>query len=271
MLQLMVVWLGGKVESFKFRRPGADHHARWMSKAIYNLKLRLLSEQFDLDTKQQEDVKIIAEFCGLFYVKAFLKCPLPCSAPRNDLVFMSEVLHWRLLHPRLAFTVLKSCYVHLWYLTPQMVVVSLLDEGYTADEREAMALQLYYTERSESVEIGKPKFPEINWKADGSPPDLKSFISSKSWLIFDLLGLTNSQEWLQTPCSLWDMFSDFRKFKEFCVNLTVVNDLAERGVYLISDFIGMCKDETQREALVQVVEHHRKLFPDYTKKTLSKL
>ena len=38
-LELVVVSLGGKVEGFKFKLPGADHHARWMSKVIYYLKI----------------------------------------------------------------------------------------------------------------------------------------------------------------------------------------------------------------------------------------
>ena len=33
-LELGVVCLGGTVENFKFKFPGADHHARWMSKGI---------------------------------------------------------------------------------------------------------------------------------------------------------------------------------------------------------------------------------------------
>ena len=34
--ELEVVYLGGLVESFKFKRPGASHHARFMAKAIYS-------------------------------------------------------------------------------------------------------------------------------------------------------------------------------------------------------------------------------------------
>lgn len=51
----------------------------------------------------------------------------------------------------------------------------------------------------------------------------------------------------------------------------VVNDLAERGIKLMSDYIDKCFDETQRQALLQVVECHRQRFPDFTKSTLTKL
>ena len=51
----------------------------------------------------------------------------------------------------------------------------------------------------------------------------------------------------------------------------VVNDTAERGVKLIQDFNSyLTKDEEQRQFLLQVVSECRKIFPDYSKATLSK-
>ena len=44
MLHLSIMYLGGHITNFNFKYPGPDHHARWMSKAIYYLKLALLSE-----------------------------------------------------------------------------------------------------------------------------------------------------------------------------------------------------------------------------------
>ena len=48
LLELLIVSLGGTVPGFSFKMPGADHHARWMSKAIYYLKMKLLSNILDL-------------------------------------------------------------------------------------------------------------------------------------------------------------------------------------------------------------------------------
>ena len=39
--------------------------------------------------------------------------------------------------------------------------------------------------------------------------------------------------------------------------MSCINDLAERGIKLISDYVDMCEDEDQRQCLVQVVEGHR--------------
>ena len=48
LLELLIITLGGKVIGFCFKMPGADHHARWMSKIIYNLKIFLLSKIFEI-------------------------------------------------------------------------------------------------------------------------------------------------------------------------------------------------------------------------------
>ena len=54
---------------FRFQYPGAYHHARYMSKAIYMLKMRLLVNKITwLEHAEREEVKIMAEFIGVFYV-----------------------------------------------------------------------------------------------------------------------------------------------------------------------------------------------------------
>ena len=103
LLELVIIWLGGEIESFTFKFPGADHHARWLSKAIYDVKIDLLSNQFIMEDKEQVEVAVIAEFVCLFYAKAFFCCPLPAAAPRCYLEFMSNILKYRLMQPRLAY------------------------------------------------------------------------------------------------------------------------------------------------------------------------
>ena len=39
LLVLTIVCLGGVIPGFEFRQPAPDHHARWMSKAIYIIHL----------------------------------------------------------------------------------------------------------------------------------------------------------------------------------------------------------------------------------------
>ena len=266
-----MIWLGGNVKGFAFKFPGADHHVRFLSKTIYTVKIDLLSNQFMMDDKERMGVAVIAEFVCLFYARAFFKCPLPAAAPRCDLVFMSDVLKYRLIQPKLAFQCLQSCNRHLWYLTPSLVVFSLCDRDLSDGEREDFGKKLFSVTRPESFKPGKPVFPSIIWGEDHPLPKLSYFLTEESWLLFDLLGLVEPQEWLQTPVKMWELFSDFRKFKDYVTNVSVTNDLAERGMHLITEFASKCQNKEEREALLQVVEQHRKQFPDFSKKTLSKL
>ena len=97
-------------------------------------------------------------------------------------------------------------------------------------------------------------------------PRLGSLVNPSSWLIFELLGLSGPQDWLQLPCHMWTWFGEYRKFVEFANNLAVTNDLAERGCHLITEFINKTANEDQR----QVVEYHKSLVPDLPKKNLTK-
>ena len=154
------------------------------------MKLALLSGQFYMEEEEKKEVAIISEFVGLFYAKAFFKCPLPSAAPRTDLIFMSEILQYRLIQPTVAFKCLQSCYRHLWYLTPRLVVFALGDMDADICEKEQMARKLFSIPRPEKIMPGKPKFPEmIDWGEGGVLPKMSYFVTEDSWLIFDLLDL----------------------------------------------------------------------------------
>ena len=172
--------------------------------------------------------------------------------------------------PKVVLAVLQSCYRHLWYVVPQTIVFALVDGGLSDTVKEGMACKLHSLERHD-IEGGKPKFPLIEWSGeDVRIPDMTSLVTSSSWLIFDKLGLTGPQDWLIIPATMWPKFWEFRKLKEFVENIHVCNDIAERGVALMSGYINKAESEEQRQALLQVVEFHRSLVTD-TKKSSLKL
>ena len=54
--------------------------------------------------------------------------------------------------------------------------------------------------------------------------------------------------------------------KEFVKHLKTTNDTAERGIKLISDYAQLItKNEDQKQALLQVVQEHRRLHPGQKK------
>jgi len=59
--------------------------------------------------------------------------------------------------------------------------------------------------------------------------------------------------------------------KKTVESLKVVNDIAERGVSLISSVNSvLTNQEEQKQFLLQAVEKHRHLYPDPNKKNTSK-
>ena len=66
-MELVVVSLGGEVVGFIFKLPGPDHHARWMSKCIYFLKIKLVSKIFQVSAEEKMQVDSLVEFILLFY------------------------------------------------------------------------------------------------------------------------------------------------------------------------------------------------------------
>ena len=268
---LTIICLGGYIPGFQFMMPGPDHHARWMSKCLYCLKLFLLLNAFKMSEVEKAQVEEISTFVVILYVKAWFQSPLPTAAARNDLTFLVNMSKYRLVtKPKIAMDLMQSCYRHLWYLVPQTVVLALADSGLSNIQKESMAAKLHSLERKK-IEMGKPVFPfiDLSGLADDIP-DMASFVTSDSWLVFDLLGLTGTHDWMSIPASLWENFLEFRKFKEFAENISVCNDVAERGIALITSFINKAQSEEQRQALLQVVEFHRSLVTNLKKPSLKK-
>ena len=150
-LQLVVVALGGRVEGFRFRLPGADHHARWMSKGIYFIKIWLLSKIFKLSKEEEACLRRIVTFTLILYAKAWLLAPLSASAARNDLTFQKKVLQYREVEPKVAYEVLAVIRRHQWYLTGQAIPLALADLGLQVEEREELARSIHSMPRYSNI------------------------------------------------------------------------------------------------------------------------
>ena len=48
--------------------------------------------------------------------------------------------------------------------------------------------------------------------------------------------------------------NEYKVLDDFTRQLTVVNDLAERGIHLVTDFVYREQSEEQLDALIQIVE-----------------
>ena len=73
------------------------------------------------------------------------------------------------------------------------------------------------------------------------------------------------------PVTTWNMLSCFQEMESIVKTVKVVNDAAERGIKLHSDYIAILADNArQRASILQPVEEHRQKFPSFSKAVLAK-
>jgi len=74
---------------------------------------------------------------------------------------------------------------------------------------------------------------------------------------------------LEENPSLWELRNDYIEGLHTVQQLQVANDNAERGVALIEEYNKIItKKETQKQYLLQVVQYHRRRFPECKKGSL---
>lgn len=90
---------GPKQHAFEMLVPGACHHARFMAKAIYILKMFMLSPQLEkrkiMTKKEIKDIERMTKFIVFFYAEYFLKTSLTTQAPSNDLALWKDMLMYQ--------------------------------------------------------------------------------------------------------------------------------------------------------------------------------
>ena len=68
------------------------------------------------------------------------------------------------MQPAVSNACLDSCKRHLRYLTPQVIVFALCDEGLQTGIREQLAKALFDSPKPAAFDSGKPEFPKVKMK-----------------------------------------------------------------------------------------------------------
>ncbi|KAG7166611.1 hypothetical protein Hamer_G013621 [Homarus americanus] len=227
-----------------FLRPGACHHVRWMAKIIYYLKIYMFSHQLELSSDLCVKLQRMAIFVSLLYTPAWLKSPVAEDAPVNDLQLHHELLRYRAVDCEVADAALAVASRHLWYLRPQTVVLSLCSEKLSAAEKKEMATKLSCLEETNDYANDNLVIQQTTRLSD--------LIDERSWMIFKEHQVCGTA-WLMSPVEDWEKNEEFMKLKDFSRSLKVTNDVAERGIKLMQDFIGsVTKWYFSKSALMQL-------------------
>lgn len=263
-LELATIFLGGvPSRGVRFNSPGAMHHARWMSKVLYSLKIFMFRKQFTLNAREANGLKDFSIFAVSIYLKAWITAPLPSSAPRNDLELLKAMLKYEDTHPNISKSVVKKFSNHLWYLSEELAALALFDSEVDAAAKREMVSAMKQEEGLEDP----PQRIKVDLKSLPQKT-LASFVTMQSVRLLDQLNLPRG--FLDVDPEEWTDRADFQEASSVIHSLKVVNDSAERGVALIQEYNGiLTHDEEQLQFLMQVVEQHRHKFPDCSKRTLT--
>ena len=198
----------------------------------------------------------------MFYTPTWLTSTLAADAPASDLQFMKDMMKFKRTDPEIAQTVLQKLENHR-YLTQEVVPFALFGSRLSDKEKQNIAAKLHATEKPNSFRQGKPVFPRVTAKMT-----LADLVGPECHLLLDTLSIES--DWLLQPVVTCPRSDDYSKALEYVSNVKVVNDIAERGVKMMSDFANIITtDSQQREYVLQIVEYNHERFDSFKKQTLN--
>jgi len=269
LLELTVIFLGGILPNgIHFKKPGAIHHARWMAKAIYSLKIYLFREQFRLTVKEETALRNICIFIIRLYIKSWFDAPSAIKAPFQDLNFIKNLLNYIAIDKDTSQIAIKKFCGHLWYLSAELCGFAFFDEAVSIDTKRKMVKALN-NEESTSEMLSTTQRIIISPKNANEllEKEIEDFVCVKTNNLFKRFAINT--DFLKLDPSTWRSNEDFQKSIVLLKKIPVINDVAERGVKLIEEYNDkITKDESQKQYLLQVVSDYRKKFPDHKKETL---
>lgn len=272
-LELALLFLGEKLEKKDhqviFHPPGADHHARWMSKAIYCLKIFMFRHQLNLGTSNLDGLRQITIFLIKHYLKAWFRCPIGSEAPFQDFNFIKSMLLDKDINQSLAYQIIKTFSRHLWYLEEQTVGLAFFDESIPIEIRNEMVARLDDENEDDIIQNGhrvvaKPDTIQRSYLTQ----KFSDFFNASTLQFFERFHI--STDFLKEPVETWNTSESYRSGFEIVKQIKVTNDTAERTVQLMTNFVGiLTKDDNNYQELLAVVEEYHKIFPTYRKKDLA--
>ena len=114
--ELTMLVLGSQPATIHWTAPGPIHHARWMAKLLYAIKIYLFRDQrdtFSLTKKEETQIHRFVQFGALLYTKAWTKAPLATEAPGQDLSLWTDLEKYESVDQEVSITARKVLENHL--------------------------------------------------------------------------------------------------------------------------------------------------------------
>lgn len=266
LLELTVIFLGAiPPRGITFRYPGAFHHARWMSKAIYSFKIFMFQNQFQCQAKEINAFRDICIFLINIYVRTWFRAPFAIEAPLNDYNLLKSLVKYP--DSDISRVTINKLCGHLWYIAPETMALAFFDSRIPKDTKLKMINATISADEMEDIKTKKINIRSSEVK-EFVKKDFVDLVSPETLNFFSRFSI--STEFFNVDPDTWETREDYQKGLKTVKNLMVVNDVAERNVKLIEEYNTiLTKDEDQKQYLLQVVNEYRKKYPDSKKSTLS--
>ncbi|KAK5918331.1 hypothetical protein CgunFtcFv8_003105 [Champsocephalus gunnari] len=243
-----------------------------MAKLLYTLKLALMKQhiallpQGTITTRQQvPKIQAFAIFITHIYAKWWLTCEKSVDAAWNDLTLYHHLQAYKAVDEDIAASAIKALERHHWYLTGEMLPLALFSSKVPNEDKRALAsailehkpddLPMHIPEQRFGAGFGKPKFPTLL-----PTTSLADLANKDCW--FGMHQLHIDPEFMSLDVKEWATNAAFKKSVVNVCAMNVVNDCAERGVKLMSDFVAVARKEQHLQNVLQAVEHDRSQQPN---------
>ena len=222
-----------------------------MADALYILTLDMTDNVVKvMKIEEKAQIKQAAFFVAVCYAPWFLKSYLVEKATNNDLESFKTSHCIADEFPNLGAALIKSMERHFWYLTEQLVVLSLADDDVDDKIKTEILSKLLEFPVPKQFDKVKPTLPKVTVETK-----LADLIGPQSWQLLKEANIevADVQGWLEDFNN-----PSFEAFCKFVRGLVCVNDCAERNVKLIQDFVNGYQDEEMKQNLMLVARDNRK-------------
>ena len=144
---------------------GYRWYDRWMSKAIYTLKLTLLKHQFlKLPWHKKQKLDKMTFFILFVYLESWFRSSSLFTAACDDLKLHQRLLKFRHIHKKLANVGLKVLQRHTWYFTQELDPMCSFNNNIFEDMKNKIAEKISNLP-VDNLSIQKPVMPTISFKS----------------------------------------------------------------------------------------------------------
>lgn len=242
-----------------------------MAKAIYSLKIFLFRKHFHLSKFQLNGLKEVNIFVIRFYMKAWFQSPISVEAPYQDFTFLQNMVEFHKTDRDLATEIIEKLSNHMWYLSEETVGLAFFDPNIGDDIKRNMVKRL--SENSQILQKQKEatshnSIVSVKTILTFSTKAFSDFVSKRTLNFFQRFKI--STNFLSKDPSQWPNIKEYRDASQKLRLIKVVNDTAERGVQLMSEYNErkLTNDEVELQYILVVVQEYRKKYHSYIKKDL---